>query len=554
MTQLPVHAIVLAGGAARRLGADKPEQRVGGRRLLDIALNAVSGAEAIVVVGPPRDVPDGVRIVRETPAGAGPVAAIAAGFSALPAGSAEVVVLASDLPGITADEVARLVAARGTAPVALACDDRPQYLTAVWDSAALARALSGVPPRMRDLVPHDAVLVPSAGAADVDTPEQLEAARLQAAATPYGARAAIRDSIAPLPPRRAALEVGAVLAEPLTAAAPFPPYDASAMDGWAVAGQGPWVPDGGPVAAGADAGALVPGHARRIATGARLPDGAARVIRDEEVSYASEVLRQNGSGPEDRDDTRRRGESWRPGDVLIPAGAPVTDVVVSVARSARVERAAIRGPVRITVYTSGDEIDRGGTAPDRIPETASGPVVAVLARTGARVTIGSHLADDPAALDSALAEDSDVIAVIGATGRGVADHLRSATARAGGTPVVEKVAVRPGGSVLVATLGTRVLLGLGGNPLAALSAAALLGPAIVDALTAATARTRDLVPITGLSHADRWRIVPAEPDGAGHWVAHPHTPTGHLLAAAGHRGLLLVPPNTPDGALAERLA
>jgi molybdopterin molybdotransferase len=185
----PLRAIVLAGGASRRLGADKPEQRIGGRRLLDIALAAVAGADAVVVVGPPRDVPTGVTVVRENPPGAGPVAAVAAGLAALPGDRADIVVLPADLPDITASTVAALAKARGGAPVALAVDDsgRRQYLTAVWDSAALAAALAADPPRMRDLIPADAATAKVSGVADIDTPEQLAAARARAADHPHAA-------------------------------------------------------------------------------------------------------------------------------------------------------------------------------------------------------------------------------------------------------------------------------------------------------------------------------------------------------------------------------
>jgi molybdopterin-guanine dinucleotide biosynthesis protein A len=183
----PLWAIVLAGGASRRLGADKPEQRIGGRRLLDIALAAVAGADAVVVVGPPRDVPTGVTVARENPPGTGPVAALAAGLAALPGDRADVVVLPADLPDITAHAVAALARARGDASVALAVDDsgRPQYLTAVWDSVALAAALAADPPRMRDLIPADAVTAAVGGVLDVDTPEQLAAARTRAAGGPH---------------------------------------------------------------------------------------------------------------------------------------------------------------------------------------------------------------------------------------------------------------------------------------------------------------------------------------------------------------------------------
>jgi molybdopterin molybdotransferase len=179
----PLWAIVLAGGASRRLGVDKPEERVGGRRLLDIALAAVAGADAVVVVGPPRDVPDEVTVVREDPPGCGPVPALAAGLAALPDGPADVAVLAADLPRLTPEAVAALAAARGDAPVALAVDDsgRAQYLTAVWDSAGLAAALAAAPSRVRDLLPCTAVTVSVGDVTDVDTPEQLAAARAYAA-------------------------------------------------------------------------------------------------------------------------------------------------------------------------------------------------------------------------------------------------------------------------------------------------------------------------------------------------------------------------------------
>ena len=119
----------------------------------------------------------------------------------------------------------------------------------------------------------------------------------------------------PYPPSSAAsrARVGAVLAEPLTATTPFPPFDASAMDGWAVAGPGPWIPQDDAIAAGMRSGALVDGQARRIATGARLPDGTQRVIRDEEVDATGDLVYQCACGPPARDDTRRSGSEWTAG-------------------------------------------------------------------------------------------------------------------------------------------------------------------------------------------------------------------------------------------------
>ena len=131
-----------------------------------------------------------------------------------------------------------------------------------------------------------------------------------------------------------------------------------------------------------------------------------------------------------------------------------------------------------------------------LPETAAGPAAAQLRRLGAIADPGAHLPDDPAVLESALTGDADLVVIIGATGRGVADHLRAAIARAGGFIVVDGVAMRPGGSVLLATLPgarTRVLLGVGGNPLAAVAGVALLGPPVIDALTSTEAAAVELI-------------------------------------------------------------
>ncbi len=563
----PLHAIILAGGASTRLGADKPEQRVGGRRLLDIAVTAVADADAVVMVGPPREVPAGVSVVREEPPGCGPVAALATGFAALPDGPADIVVLAADLPRITAEAVETLVAARGVAPVALAVDDdeRLQYLTAVWDSGALATALSAVPSRLRDLLPDTVISVHLADIADVDTPEQLAAARSHADRSPDGVRFAVRSAIGSLPAvtRELATAVGAVLAEPLLAATPFPPFDASAMDGWAVAGPDPWIPQDDAIAAGADGGALAAGQARRIATGARLPAGAERVIRDEEVEATGELVCQRDTGPATRDDTRRQGSEWTPGAVLAPAGTRVDETLASLARSAGVERLVVRGPVRVTVHSSGDEIGSKAMALDSgrplLPETAAAPLAARLRSFGGKVDIGPHLSDDTAVLAAALAGDADLVVIIGATGRGVADHLRAAIAQAGGFVIADGVAMRPGGSVLVATLPcadsrARVLLGVGGNPLAAVAGTALLAPVVFDALTAAQPSVVELISVRGLPSTDRWRVVPVEPDGSGAWVAPTHAPTAHLAAMLGRRGLALIPPAAAEGELVERLA
>lgn len=188
-------AVVLAGGRARRLGGvDKPALPVRGQPLVTTALQAVSGAGRVVLVGPDRPdlaVPAALagrlRATREEPPGGGPVAAVAAGLTLVRA--PVTVVLAGDLPFVTAAAVDRLRAALPGHPVAVAVDPagRPQLLLAAWDTAALRAVLRAAPApgrAMREL--FDGLAAARVGLAaepgrppawfDCDTAEDLRAA------------------------------------------------------------------------------------------------------------------------------------------------------------------------------------------------------------------------------------------------------------------------------------------------------------------------------------------------------------------------------------------
>ncbi|CAL9501786.1 Molybdenum cofactor guanylyltransferase [Streptomyces sp. enrichment culture] len=140
-------AVVLAGGAARRLGgADKPGVRVGGRALLDRVLGACAEARTTVVVADPRPTSRSVRWAREEPPGGGPLAALDAGLRHTTA--PHVVVLSADLPFLREDTVDRLLAglrAGGGDGVLLAdADGRDQPLVAAYRSAALRSGLAAL--------------------------------------------------------------------------------------------------------------------------------------------------------------------------------------------------------------------------------------------------------------------------------------------------------------------------------------------------------------------------------------------------------------------------
>ncbi|MCO1616920.1 NTP transferase domain-containing protein [Micromonospora sp. CPM1] len=151
-------AILLAGGAARRMGGvDKPARAVGGRPMLHRVLDAVADADQRIVVGSSGPLPRGVRTAREEPPGGGPVAATAAGLAWLDPGTTTVAVLAADLPLLTTAAVAEL---RRALDARHSRDDPPPALDACQsrdDAPALdARHSRDDPPPAPAAGPEDA--------------------------------------------------------------------------------------------------------------------------------------------------------------------------------------------------------------------------------------------------------------------------------------------------------------------------------------------------------------------------------------------------------------
>ncbi|WP_128977074.1 molybdopterin molybdotransferase MoeA [Streptomyces roseicoloratus] len=288
--------------------------------------------------------------------------------------------------------------------------------------------------------------------------------------------------------------LGRVLAEPLHALTDLPSFDTSAMDGWAVAGPGPWRtdPDGAVLAGHSGAGELADGDAVRIATGARVPAGATAVVRSEHARTDRDgrlhALRVVTHGQ----DIRPRGQECRSGDRLLPAGSAVSPAVLGLAAAAGYDELTVHPRPRVEVLVLGDELLAAGLPHEGLIRDALGPMLGPWLRAlGAEVLGTRRIGDDADELYAAVTgSEAELVVTTGGTAAGPVDHVHPVLAKAGATLLVDGVKVRPGHPMLLAELPgpggarhpVRHLVGLPGNPLAAVSGLLTLAEPLLRAL------------------------------------------------------------------------
>ncbi|MDR6972129.1 molybdopterin-binding protein [Leifsonia shinshuensis] len=278
---------------------------------------------------------------------------------------------------------------------------------------------------------------------------------------------------------------GLVLASDARCAHPLPRFDNSAMDGWAVAGDGPWRA-GEPVLAGnpPPAAPLAPGEARPVATGAPVPPCTLGIVRSEQaIPSAADGLIDVLEPPLPGVDIRREGEEAVPGEVLLAAGVVLSPPALGLLAAAGVGQVDVSAPPLVAFVAIGDELTApdAGTgprpAPGAVPDSLTPMMPSLLTAFGARCATTRRASDRPDDVAAAIRHTrAETIITSGGTAHGPADPLREALRRLEARILIDGVALRPGGSVLLALLPDgRHLLGLPGNPLAAVVALAVLG-------------------------------------------------------------------------------
>jgi molybdopterin molybdotransferase len=269
---------------------------------------------------------------------------------------------------------------------------------------------------------------------------------------------------------------GRVLAEDLGAKLTQPPFDASAMDGYAVrAADVRALPATlalvGESAAGARYdGILEPGQAVRIFTGAPVPDGADTIViqEDTEALGTSVLIKEAEAGRH----IRPRGQDFLEGDVLLKMGKRLGARSVMLAASMNYANVLVRRKPKVAILSTGDEVVPPGSelGPDQIAASAGYGIAAfVEANGGIAIDLGIA-GDDAAALAEAIAraEGADILVTIGGASVGDRDLMQEVLGQAGMQLDFAKVAVRPGKPVFAGRLGEMRVLGLPGNPVSAL--------------------------------------------------------------------------------------
>jgi molybdopterin molybdotransferase len=355
---------------------------------------------------------------------------------------------------------------------------------------------------------------------------------------------------------------GRTLAEPVAALVTQPPFDASAMDGFAVRESDiARLPTRltliGEAAAGHPfAGSIAAGQCVRIFTGAPLPPGAdAVVIQEHARREGASILVEQGTP--DRDHVRTRGLDFREGEVLLAPGRRIGPREVALAAAMGHGSLHVHRRPRLAVLATGDELVPPGTRPGPGQIICSNHLgVAALAEaTGAEVALLGIARDTRESLHThfAAAEGADVVVTIGGVSVGDHDLVAPVLKERGMALAFWTVAMRPGKPLMFGRLAGARVLGLPGNPVSALVCARVFLVPLIRALLGITHRdelalsARTTVPLAANGPRQHYmRACRSTSDDGIASVTPVRSQDSSLLAPLAEADCLLVrPPNAP---------
>ncbi|MFL5199735.1 MAG: gephyrin-like molybdotransferase Glp [Microvirga sp.] len=352
---------------------------------------------------------------------------------------------------------------------------------------------------------------------------------------------------------------GRVLAEDIAAPLDLPPFDNSAVDGYAVR-FADLAADGETVlavvrriAAGAALERPVPARgAVRIFTGAPLPAGLDTVFMQEDVAAAADaVVLPAGLRP--GANRRLAGEDIARGGTALLAGHRLSPRDIGLIAALGLTTVPVRTPLRVAVFSTGDEVISPGEplGPAKLYDANRFMLQAMLRRLGCRATDLGILRDEPRALARALAgaaADHDLIVTSGGVSTGEEDHVKAAVESAGAL-TFWRIAIKPGRPVAMGVVAGTPFIGLPGNPVAAFVTFAHVARAVIARLTGERlARPRAYPVLAGFAYRKkegrreyvRVRIEEGD-DGALVARKHPREGAGVITSLTETDGLIELP-------------
>ncbi|MCT7375355.1 gephyrin-like molybdotransferase Glp [Chelativorans salis] len=362
----------------------------------------------------------------------------------------------------------------------------------------------------------------------------------------------ILDGLGPLATEDVPLTEAAdrVLAAPLKARRTQPPFNASAMDGYAVrAVDVETAPAtlsviGESMAGHRFSGALQPGETVRIFTGAPVPEGADAVLIQENAHILADGRIEAAEPVSAGRHIRRAGLDFREGDPVLEQGRVLDPAALSLAAAAGHATLPVVSRPLVAVIATGDELVPPGTepGPDQIVASNNFGIAALAGRDGARVADLGIVADREeeiaAALRKALTASADIVITLGGASVGEHDLVRRVLEAEGIALSFWKVAIRPGKPMMFGRREATRVLGLPGNPVSSLVCAHLFLRPMIARLSGRTF-TPDL------RHAELAAPMRAN-DGRQDYV--------RASVSRGPRGLVATPFELQDSSMLSTLA
>lgn len=356
--------------------------------------------------------------------------------------------------------------------------------------------------------------------------------------------------------------IGRVLAEPVLSSRPVPEFDTSAMDGYAVCTDdltsgATSLPVQGEAPAGSPPGRLVPGTAMRIFTGAAVPAGGNAVIMQEHVTRDGQTINIHQPVRMGQN-IRGRGEDLGERALALPRGSRLT--LTALALVSFLDHATVRvtRAPRVAILCTGSELREPGSprVPGSIAESNSPVLGALAAQAGAAIVKRTFVEDDrdrlQRAIEAACAE-ADVLLTVGGVSVGDYDYVRPVLESLGFVLELCQVAIKPGKPIVLGRRGTKVVVGLPGNPSSAVLTFALFGMPLLRAMQGDSSphSVPTLVPVVSRIKRDpsKTRLVlgnlvvrTGEVAGGTWFEMHQNQSSGATIALGQSEGFAIVEP------------